>query len=106
MKYVEEIYYNTIDMVINTRALLKNIFAEVEDIEEKPACFHHLPPMGGLDYLVTDFQMLLDLILKSLQSRVIYDHAKYNILFELAHSLYSLLKLFRFRYISCVYKEF
>ena len=35
MKYVEEIYYNTIDMVINTRTLLKNIFAEVEDIEEK-----------------------------------------------------------------------
>ena len=106
MKYVEEIYYNTIDMVINTHALLKNIFAEVGDIEEKPACFHHLPSMGGLDYLMTDFQMLLDLILKSLQSRVIYDHAKYNILFELAHSLYSLLKSFHFRYISRVYKEF
>ena len=106
MKYVEEIYYNTIDMVINTHTLLKKIFAEVEDIEEKPACFHHLPSMGGLDYLLTDFQMLLDLILKSLQSRVIYDHAKYNVLFELAHSLYSLLKSFRFRYILHVCKEF
>ena len=104
MKYVKEIYYNTIDMVINTRTLLKNIFVEVEDIEEKLACFHHVPSMGGLDYLVTDFQMLLDLILKSLQSRVIYDHAKYNILFELAHSLYSWLKSFCFSYISRVYK--
>ena len=68
---LKKIYYNTIDMVINTCALLKNTFAEVEDIEEKPACFNHVPSMGGLDYLVTDFQMLLDLILKSLQSRVI-----------------------------------
>ena len=89
-------------MVINTCACLKCIFEGVEDIDEKPACHKHKPSMRGLDFLVTDFQLLLDLIVKSLDSRVIYDHEKYNILFELAHRLYNLLKCFRTRYISCV----
>ena len=104
-KYVKDIYYNTLDMVINTCACLKCIFEGVEDIDEKPACYKHKPSMRGLDFLVTDFQLLLDLIVKSLDSRVIYDHEKYNILFELAHCLYNLLKCFHTRYISCVSKE-
>ena len=36
-KYVKDIYYNTIDMVINTHACLKCIFEGIEDIYEKPA---------------------------------------------------------------------
>ena len=89
-------------MVINTRGFLKYIF---EDIDEKPACFNNKPHIQGLDFLVTHFQLLLDLIIKALESRVIYDHAKFDILFELAHALYNLMWSFRTRYVSRVYNE-
>ena len=101
---VETIYSNMLEMVINTRCFLWNIL-EGQDIEEHPACFKHTPSMGGLDYLVTDFQLLLDLVIKFLDSRVVYDHMKYNVLFELTHSFYTLLNSFRTHYISCIYNE-
>ena len=101
---VETIYSNMLEMVINTRCFLWNIL-EGQDIEEHPACFKHMPSMGRLDYLVTDFQFLLDLVIKSLDSRVVYDHMKYNVLFELAHSLYTLLNSFCICYISRIYNE-
>ena len=101
---VETIYSNMLEMVINTCCFLQNIL-EGQDIEEHPACFKHTPSMGGLDYLVTDFQFLLDLVIKSLDSRVVFDHTKYNVLFELAHSLYTLLNSFHTRYISHIYNE-
>ena len=78
---------------------------ETEEIEERPACFNYVPSMGGLDFLVNDFQLLLDLIIQSLNSRTIYDHAKFYVLFELVHSLYSLLKSFRTKYVSKIYNE-
>ena len=87
MKYVTEIYYNLLDMVINTCNFLKFIFEGIEEIEPMPACHKHKSSVHGLDYLITDFQLLLDLVLKALDSRVIYDHAKFNIVFELAQSL-------------------
>ena len=92
-------------MVVHTRGFVKFLLEDTEDIEEKPACFRHTPSIGGLDYLVTDFQMLLDLLIKSLDDSIIYDHGKFDILFELAHSLYELLKSFHKRYISRVYNE-
>ena len=104
-KFVKDTYYNTIDMVINTRGFLKYIFEGIEDIDEKPACFNHKPHIWALDYLVTDFQLLLDLILKALESRVIYDHDKFDVLFELAHALYNLLRSFHTRYVSRVYNK-
>ena len=104
-KFVKDIYYNTIDMVINTHGFLKYIFEGIEDIDEKPVCFNHKPHIRGLDFLVTDFQLLLDLILKALERRVIYDHAKFDVLFELAHALYNLMRSFRTRYVSRAYNE-
>ena len=61
--------------------------------------------MYGLDYLVKDFQYLLDLIIESVETRAIYEHAKFNVLFELAHSLNNLLESFRSRYISKMFNE-
>ena len=105
MKYVTEIYYNMLDMVINTCCFLKFIFEEIEDIETMPVCRKHNPSIHGLDYMVTDIQLLLDLVLKALDSRVFYDHPKFNIMFELAHSLYDLLKSFQTRYVSRTYNK-
>ena len=98
------IYYNTLDMIINTRGFLFNLL-EDDEIDEKLACYKHTPSIRGLDYLVEDFQYLLDLIIKSVKERRIYEHAKLNVLFELAHSLYNLLESFHKKYISNIYNE-
>ena len=90
---------------MNTWGFLKFLFEGIEDIDERPTCFKHQPLIGGLDFLITDFQLLLDLVINSLESRVIYDHTKFNVLFELAHALYNLLKSFRTRYVSKIFNE-
>ena len=105
INWVKDIYQNTLDMVMNTRGFLKFLFEGIEDIDKRPTCFKHKPSIGSLDFLVTDFQLLLDLVIKSLESRVIYDHAKFNVLFELAHALYNLLKSFHTRYVSKIFNE-
>ena len=101
---VKTIYYNTLDMIINTRGFLFNLL-EDDEIDEKPACHKHAPSIHGLDYLVKDFQYLLDLIIKSVAKRRIYEHAKLNVLFELVHSLYNLLESFCKKYISNIYNK-
>ena len=105
INWVKDIYQNTLDMVMNTRGFLKFLFEAIEDIDERPACFKHKPSIGSLDFLITDFQLLLDLVIKSLESRVIYDHAKFNVLFKLAHALYNLLKSFCTLYVSKIFNE-
>ena len=52
INWVEVIYQNTIEMVINTQGFLRFIF---EGIGERPTCFKHKPSILGLDYLVRDF---------------------------------------------------
>ena len=101
---VKTIYHNMLDMVTNMRCFLKNLLS-VDDIDDKPACHKHTPSMYGLDYLVKDFQYLLDLIIESVETRAIYEHAKFNVLFELAHSLNNLLENFHSRYISKMFNE-
>ena len=54
-KNVREMYFNTLDMVVNTRGFLNSIFEGIEDIDERPACFRHESSMGGIDYPVIDF---------------------------------------------------
>ena len=93
-----------LDMVSNARSFMSNLL-EDEEFDSKVACLKHKPSIHGLDYLVKEFQNLLDVIINSLESRVIYDHDKFNVLFELAHSLNNLLDRFRERYISKHYNE-
>ena len=59
----------------------------------------------GLDYLVKDFQYLLDLIIKSVDNRTIYEHVQFDVLFELAHSVNNLLDTFCKKYISKTFNE-
>ena len=101
---VKTIYYNMLDVVINTHCFIKNLLTD-DDIDDKPTCHQHAPSMHGLDYLVKDFQYLLDVIFESVETRAIYEHAKFNVLFELAHSLNNLLESFCSRYISKTFNE-
>ena len=100
---VAEIFSKTLHMNIRMISILVDILKGNQEIEEKPACYKNTPSVGGLDFLVSDFEGLLDLIVNSLESRNIYDHEKFNKLFELAHTLYNFLKSFRTSYISKVY---
>ena len=104
-KTMKELYFHTLTMVTNACSFLSKLLESNHEIELKPACYHHAPSMGGLDYLVMDFQLLLDWVLKSLDTRVIYEHANFDGLFELVHILYKLLKSFRTKYISKVHNE-
>ena len=93
-----------LDMVSNSCSFMYNLL-ENEELECELACLKHKPSVYALDYLVKEFQNLLDVTINSLDTRVIYDHDKFNVLFELAHSLNNLLDRFRERYISKHYNE-
>ena len=69
-----------------------------EDIESRPACFSHVPSMGGMDFLVTDLELMLDMFYTSLSSYAICGDEKLHIMFELSHTINNLLKTFEKRY--------
>ena len=69
-----------------------------EDIESRPACFSHVPSMGGMDFLVTDLELMLDIFYTSLTSYAIRGDEKLDIMFELSHAINNLLKAFEKRY--------
>ena len=65
----------------------------------------HQPSVGYLAYLSVDFGRFLEQIHHSITCKSIHDHEKYDTLFELAHSVYNLLKHFQTRYTLCIYNE-
>ena len=69
-----------------------------EDIESRPACFSHVPSMGGMDFLVTDLELMLDVFYTSLSSYAIRGDKKLHVMFELSHTINNLLKVFEKRY--------
>ena len=69
-----------------------------EDIESRPACFSHVPSMGGIDFLVTDLELMLDVFYTSLSSYAIRGDEKLHVMFELLHTINNLLKVFEKRY--------
>ena len=69
-----------------------------EDIESRPACFWHVPSMGGMDFLVTDLELMLDVFYTSLSRYAICGDKKLHVMFELSHTINNLLKVFEKRY--------
>ena len=65
-----------------------------EDIESKPACFSHVPSVDGMDFLVTDLELMLDVFYTSLSSYAIGGDKKLHVMFELSHTINNLLKMF------------
>ena len=60
--------------------------------------FHMSPSMGGMDFLVTDLELMLDVFYTSLSSYAIRGDEKLHVMFELSHTINNLLKVFEKRY--------
>ena len=91
------IYYEFMELMCNVRSFAYFLLDD-EDIESRPACFSHVPSMGGMDFLVTDLELMLDVFYTSLTSYAIRGDEKLDIMFELSHTINNLLKAFEKRY--------
>ena len=94
---VEEIYKGFLDMMCNIRSFAYFLL-EDDDIETRPACSGHKPSVFGLDFLVTDLEVMLDVFYKGLATFEIRGHEKLDIMFELSHSINRLLRTFEQKY--------
>ena len=96
----EELYHDTLDLVSNIRSMLDD-----DDIESHPACYNHKPSVGGLDFLYTDLELMIDVFYQSLTNHVFTQHDHFDKLFELAHAVYAVLKALQNKYISHISQE-
>ena len=94
---VEEIYNAFLDMMSNIR-LFVYFLLEDDDIESQPACSGCKASVSGLDFLVTDLEVLLDVFYRSLASFEICGHEKLDVMFELSHTVNGLLRSFEQKY--------
>ena len=69
-----------------------------DEMETKPACHNKDPSIFGIEFLASDFEILLDVILQALENEELRNHEKYDQLFKNAHKLYEMLKLFEKKY--------
>ena len=69
-----------------------------EDMETKPACHNKDPSIFGIEFLASDFEILLDVILQLLENNEIRNNKKCDQLFKKARELYSMIKLFEKKY--------
>ena len=94
---VEEIYNSLLEMVVNIREFAFFLLDD-EDIESKPGCFSWMPSMRGIDFLVTDLDVMLDLFYTGLSSYAIKGHEKLDLMFTLSLTVYKLLQSFKRKY--------
>ena len=94
---VEEIYNSLLEMVVNIREFTFFLLDD-EDIESKPRCFSWMPSMRGIDFLVTDLDVMLDLFYTGLSSYAIKGHKKLDLMFTLSLMVYELLQSFKRKY--------
>ena len=91
------IYHEFMELMRNIRSFAYFLLDD-EDIESRPACFSHVPSMGGMDFLVMDLELMLDVFYTSLSSYAIRGDEKLHVTFELLHTINNLLKVFEKRY--------
>ena len=91
------IYHEFMELMCNIRSFAYFLLDD-EDIESRPACFSHVPSMGGMDFLDTDLELMLDIFYTSLSSYAIRGDEKLHVMFELSHTINNLLKVFEKRY--------
>ena len=97
-------YDDILDLVCNIRFFATSML-DNDVIESHPACYKHKPSVGGLDFLYTDLELMIDVFYQSLTSHVIKEHEHFDILFKLAHSVYAVLKALQNKYILRISKE-
>ena len=93
---VKEIYDAFLDMMCNIRSFA--YLLEDDDIESKPGCSGCKASVSGLDFLVTDLEVLLDVFYRGLASFEICGDEKLDVMFELSHTVNGLLKSFEHKY--------
>ena len=84
-------------MLVNIRQFAFFLLDD-EDIESKPICFGWKPHMRGLDFLVTDLEVMLDLFYTGLSSYAIQGDEKFDLMFTLSITVYELLQSFKKKY--------
>ena len=94
---VQEIYDAFLDMMHNIPSFAYFLL-EDDDIESKPACSSRKASVSGLDILVTDLEVLLDIFYRGLASFEICGDEKLDVMFELSHTANGLLKSFEHKY--------
>ena len=94
---VEEIHDTFLDMMCNIRSFAYFLL-EDDDIESKPGCSGRKASVSGLDFLVTDLEVLLDVFYRGLASFEIHGDEKLDVMFELCHTINGLLKSFEHKY--------
>ena len=94
---VEEIYDAFLDMMCNIRSFAYFLL-EDDDIESKPGCSGRKASVSGLDFLVTDLEVLLDVFYRGLASFEIRGDEKLDVMFEMSHTVNGLLKSFKHKY--------
>ena len=92
-----EIYSDMLQVMCDLRNFLANLLND-EDIESRPACHNKDPSIFGIEFLASDFEILLDVIVESLKNNEIKDHDKCDKLFKKAHKLYENIKFFEKKY--------
>ena len=94
---VEEIYDAFLDMMCNILSFAYFLL-EDDDIESKPGCSGRKASVSGLDFLVTDLEVLLDVFYRGLASFEICGDEKLDVMFEMSHTVNGLLKNFKHKY--------
>ena len=100
----EELYHDTLDLVSNIRSFATAMLDD-DDIESRPACYNYKPSVGALDFLYTDLELMIDIFYQSLTNHVFTQHDHFDMLFELAHVVYTVLKALQNKYISHISQE-
>ena len=69
-------------------------------METRPMCFSSKPCVAGMDYLYWDIDLLINVLWTEISTNQICDDLRLNTLFELAHSIYGILRAFHDKYVS------
>ena len=94
---IEEIYNHFIEMMINIRSFAP-VLLEDTDIECYPACYGQKASVRLLDFLVGDFEIMLDVFYRELSSFQIRGDLNLIGTFELGTAINGLLSTFERKY--------
>ena len=94
---IGEIYSDMLQVMCDLRNFVANLLND-EDIETKPACHNKDPSIFGIEFLAWDFELILDVIVQSLENNELQNHEKCDKLFKKAHKLYDDIKFFEKKY--------
>ena len=100
----EKLYHDTLDLISNIRSFAAAMLDD-DDIESRPACYNNKPSVGGLDFLYTDLELMIDVFHQSLNNHVFTQHDHFDTLFEVAHAVYAVLKALQKKCISAISQE-